>query len=1774
MKIRLLLFVFLFIISLHGYGQSCSLSVSISSSEPAICSGNSVTLTAKVTGGSGNYTYAWSTGETTNPISVNKAGKYSVVVTDNSSGCSASQKDFPMSVSPTPDAPIARSVTVCAGNSAHLEATAPGGSYQWYDADGNFKHAGATYDTDPVTASSTFYVQTTVNGCTSLRTAVQVRIPNRPGHTDAEACYGSPVTLSVSGGDNYRWYTSPTSTAVVHTGASFSIASLRVTITYYVEADINGCTSQRTPVTATVIPPPQPPVIGNVPGICSGSLVSLHASAPAGIIEWFAEPAGGVPLISSPDYTTPELTTTTTYYVQTTVNDCQSTRARVVVQVNPIPVAPSSQTLTTCYGASVHLTASAAPSGTYQWYADADGRQMVNVGNNYDTPPITQAITYYVANINSGCMSTLSPVNITVDSIIRSPSVIAPLTCYGSTATLTATSPGGEYKWYATATDNNVLYTGEEFVTPPLTASTTFYVQTTVGACSSERIAVTVPVIAQVTAPAVAPASICEGNEATLTATGPNGDYTWYDNAAGSNLLQVGKVFVTPSLLATTTYYVQVTVNGCQSKLTPVTVTVNSLPSAPVAGSEPAICSGDGAALSASVTGGGTISWFETEFGGQSVHSGNTYTTPPLSADKTYYVQNNLGSCSSARTAITVHIKKNTTTFKYSSGTFTTTGADPIPVISNPSAGTFSALPAGMVFINNTTGQIDVSATAVGKYKVTFTGSGTCSGTYSDSVRITDKPKTDFSYARPYCQDGTNPLPIFALGANPGVFTASPAGLVFVDKNTGEINLSSSKPGTYTVTNTIPASGSDPEVSSTAPVTINEGVVISAGPDKSVPTGTPVTLDGNISGGASGATWSGGTGQFSDLTNLHAVYTPAAGESIVKLTLRSDDPAGPCGPKSSTVTITFNTTPPAPTAQPGSVCLGDSTKLFATAPGGTYRWYQDAVGGSTLHTGAAFQTPQLTTSTTYYVETTLNRLTSPRTSVPVTVNGPPAAPIAPDTLTICSGSIAKLKASGSTGTYQWYTKTANGQSKLLWVGDTYTTSPLTATTNYFVQTVNGKCVSLQKQVVVKVNPVPTITSKSFDFACSGNPLNYTITANLPGATFTWSRKAVAGISNAEVTAQASATITETLINTTSRAINVNYVITPVNDSCSGKSLNYVVTVYPTPAVVSSKRDTICYGTTANYAIKFNTPGIIFNWSREAVPGISNAAVSGQAADTIREVLFNTTNAPLDVTYTVNYKTSNCPGTPFNWVVTVNPQVNITGDTLSLACSGIPQNYIITSNIPTATFTWQRDQVPKISNPAVSGQTTSTIDETLINTGTSDVNVTYIITPMAFGCTGKPFLHMVNVGPKPVKPVANSNSPVCVGNTIQLNTPSRAGATYMWTGPNGFSSTSQKPDIPATEAAAGVYNLFVTVGGCTSDASPVTVQVNQPPVAKANGPDIACTTVKSITLTGSVSGGTTTGVWSSSNPLGKFLPSPNTVGSVQYIPTDDEKVEGSVTITLSSTSTDDCTISTSSIVIKYGQEPGADAGPQNMNVCSQDTRIPLTGKVLVPGGTGFWTTAGDGTFESVNQPNAVYLPGDNDKKSGSVVLKFNVNNAGLCYTPFDSVKITFFAPPVLTTEHRRYVLKDKLITLHPTVSDETVTYLWTPNIGMSDVHVKDPVITGDIDRTYTLVVTDSLGCTASDTTRIVVSPRLFVNNAFSPNGDGKNDTWEITGLVAFENSTVDVYNRYGTQIFHSKGYGVPWDGNANGQPVPAGVYYFIVDTKVSNQRFTGYVTILR
>lgn len=141
-----------------------------------------------------------------------------------------------------------------------------------------------------------------------------------------------------------------------------------------------------------------------------------------------------------------------------------------------------------------------------------------------------------------------------------------------------------------------------------------------------------------------------------------------------------------------------------------------------------------------------------------------------------------------------------------------------------------------------------------------------------------------------------------------------------------------------------------------------------------------------------------------------------------------------------------------------------------------------------------------------------------------------------------------------------------------------------------------------------------------------------------------------------------------------------------------------------------------------------------------------------------------------------------------------------------------------------------------------------------------------------------------------------------------------------------------------------------------------------------------------------------------------------------------------------------------------------------------------------------------------------------------------------------------------------------------------TYTWSPSTGLSAANILNPVARPVVTTTYTLTVTNTVGCTNSSNVTIVVIPYCIKPlNAFTPNNDGFNDTWFITNGNCLKIARVKVFNRYGGLVFESLDYKNDWNGTYKNKPVPDGTYYYVIDYELINNTKIikkGNVTILR
>lgn len=157
--------------------------------------------------------------------------------------------------------------------------------------------------------------------------------------------------------------------------------------------------------------------------------------------------------------------------------------------------------------------------------------------------------------------------------------------------------------------------------------------------------------------------------------------------------------------------------------------------------------------------------------------------------------------------------------FSYSSNTICTSSSNVVPTVAN-TGGMFSAAPSGLVFVSTSTGEIDIASSNEGSYTVTHIVTGTCADTVSTTITLTDVPDATFSYDNTsYCINASDPAPVYPSGASAGIFSSTTG--LSINPNNGIIDVSSSTPGTYTVTNNITATGGCPAADHSFNVTID-----------------------------------------------------------------------------------------------------------------------------------------------------------------------------------------------------------------------------------------------------------------------------------------------------------------------------------------------------------------------------------------------------------------------------------------------------------------------------------------------------------------------------------------------------------------------------------------------------------------------------------------------------------------------------------------------------------------------------------------------------------------------------------------------------------------------------------------------------------------------------------------------------------------------------------------------------------------------------------------
>lgn len=145
-----------------------------------------------------------------------------------------------------------------------------------------------------------------------------------------------------------------------------------------------------------------------------------------------------------------------------------------------------------------------------------------------------------------------------------------------------------------------------------------------------------------------------------------------------------------------------------------------------------------------------------------------------------------------------------------------------------------------------------------------------------------------------------------------------------------------------------------------------------------------------------------------------------------------------------------------------------------------------------------------------------------------------------------------------------------------------------------------------------------------------------------------------------------------------------------------------------------------------------------------------------------------------------------------------------------------------------------------------------------------------------------------------------------------------------------------------------------------------------------------------------------------------------------------------------------------------------------------------------------------------------------------------------------------------------------VTLH---GSGGTSYTWEPATDLSDPNIANPVASPKETTTYRLTVTNQAGCQDTAHVVVLVEKALTIPNAFSPNGDGVNDTWQIGNILEFPGVKLEVFNRWGNKIYLNDSYQNEWNGTYRGSIIPVGTYFYIF-TLPSRRKLTGYLNVVQ
>ncbi|MFN5785188.1 MAG: PKD-like domain-containing protein, partial [Flavobacteriia bacterium] len=811
----------------------------------------------------------------------------------------------------------------------------------------------------------------------------------------------------------------------------------------------------------------------------------------------------------------------------------------------------------------------------------------------------------------------------------------------------------------------------------------------------------------------------------------------------------------------------------------------------------------------------------------------------------------------------------------------------------------------------------------------------------------------------------------------------------------------------------------------------------------------------------------------------------------------------------------------------------------------------------------------------------------------ITVN-PTTVLTDPANQVVCNGlQTAPVNFSGTGTSYQWTNDLSSIGLAAAGSGNipafsTFNGGSIALTANIAVTpvytSIDGTiCPGTPQTYTYTINPSPQANPIADFSVCNNTTLNVPIGATI-NSTFTWYAEPNPNVSGDVNIPQPSASVTNTLENQSAVMQDVIYHVLPtsVPEGCVGPEITFTVEVVPDVELTSPLNYEICSGGFVNGLLQANVPST-YTWIATDNPNITGETTITQAGSFINDQLVNTTSVPQIVVYTIfpTSVTASCTGSIRVITVLVRPPLALVSPNTAEICSGESPDLPLQANVA-ASFNWFALDNPNVTGESTNVQTTSMIDDVLINTTDQPQVVSYSVVASSTlnGCVSPVFT--VNVLVNPLPQILNQGVQICTGENTGITIQSDLPSQYVWYAQNAPSviGETQLPQnngliddiLVNTAANPQTVNYIITptesITGCVGPATTVAVIVNPLPVIQFSTDGSVLCSLSPVVFV------------NNSDPAYDYdWQFGDGSGSQQYEPSHTYGNIGTYTITLTGINPATSCVNSGTLDVTLEDSP-----PIGFYVTENEGcvifDVTFTDTINLPGSTLSWDF-GDG--QTSNQPGVVDHQYD---QAGCYDVTLTVTSQNGCVSSITQEDyVCAFDVPFASF----MAVSDTMPTTDPVFefinnSDNAYTYVWLFGDGTSSV-ATEPIHTYPEEPgsyVVTLYAFNELGCYDSTFYTIVVLEELlfYVPNSFTPNDDGTNDIFLPVMNSGFDRDsyTLSIFNRWGEEVFITNDPNEGWDGTYLGVESQIGVYTWkITFGALQNEEVferTGHVTLVK